>query len=138
MKAILSAMLLVFAVALPSAARAVPDELQINDESFERPRSAAGMRRELAECLRAGACQSVYLETCSMCIASARAERGGYAIMIRTGPPGPEYDLYDRRRGRTAGRLFSAADMIAIFASQVSGPRLRYVGTIERPDETTQ
>lgn len=138
MKAFFCALLVALAAALPSAAQALPDELSINDEAYERPRTAAGIRRELAQCLRARACRSVYLETCTMCIASAQAERGGYSIMIRTGQPGPEYDLYDRRRGRTAGRLFSAADMIAIFAAQVSGARLRYVGTIERPDETTQ
>jgi hypothetical protein len=130
--------LLVVAFALASAAaasaQAMPGMLSVNDGEAVRVASAAAVRRALARCARAGACASVYLETCSLCILSAEARRGGFAITSRLGPPGPEYDLFDRRTERARRRVFNAADMIAIFAGYISGPRPRFVGSIQIRD----
>ncbi len=134
MKSFLSVLFVGLVIAAPVAAQPMPGSLSINDGELVRVTSAAAVRRALSRCGRAGACTGVYLETCQMCILSAQARRGGFAITSRLGPPGPEYDLYDRRTGRARRRVFSAADMIAIFAAYVSGPEPRFVGSIRIRD----
>jgi len=130
----LSLLALALVTATAAAAQPMPGMLSINDGEPVRVASAAAVGRVLQRCARPNGCTSVYLETCQMCILSAQARRGGFAITSRLGPPGPEYELFDRRTGRARRRVFNAAAMIAIFAAYVCGPEPRFVGSIRIED----
>ena len=123
-------------LAAPAGARpATPGMLTIDDGAPVRVTSAAAVRRALVRCGRPHACASLMLETCDRCIMSAEAQGSGFAIHTRLGPPGPEYDLFDTRRGRTRGRVFTPAQTIALFASYVAGPQPRHVGSVRSADQ---
>ena len=124
-------------VAAPAVARteAQAGMLTIDDGTPVRVASAAAVRRALARCSRPHVCTSLMLETCDRCIMSAEAHGGGYAVQTRLGPPGPEYDLFDTRRGRVRGRVFTPVQTIALFASYVSGLQPRHVGSIRTADQ---
>lgn len=126
-------------IAAPAAAQPMPGMLSIDEGTPVRVASAAALRRALARCTRPNGCRSVYLETCQMCILSARAERGGFSITTRLGPPGPEFQLFDNRPGPAGTRSFVASEMIEIFAAYIAGDDdPLYVGTTPIQDETTQ
>ena len=124
------------ALSAPAAAQAMPGTLSINDGAPVRVASAASVRRTLRRCARPGGCTSLMLETCDRCILSAQAERGGFAIRSRLGPPGPEYNLFHNRPERGRGVfIFTAAELTEIFAGHVSGVRPLYVRSILAPAE---
>ena len=128
---------LALAFAAPAAARpgAAPAMLSIDDGAPVRVASPAAVRRALRRCARPNGCASVMLETCDRCILSAQAGGAGFAIRSRLGPPGPEYDLFDRRPGRARTRVFASADLIEIFADYLAGRRTAYVGTVEADEQ---
>jgi hypothetical protein len=119
---------LVLAVATPAAARPSRAQLTIDDDAPVRVTSGREVRRALARCARPDACSTLVLEDCDRCILSSSAEAGGFSIYIRHGPPGPEYLLFDNRPGRGNTAIFSAADMIEIFAGYLHGRTPGYVG----------
>jgi hypothetical protein len=106
----------------------MPGMLSIDDGEPVRVASAAAVRRDLARCARPNGCTSVMLETCDRCIMSAQTQGGGFVIRSRLGPPGPEYELYDNRPRHEGSKIFSAEELIEIFASYIDGPRPSYVG----------
>ena len=135
--------LAVFALALmatPASAQTMPGMLSLDDGDPVRVASAAAVRRALRNCGQTVGCISVLLETCDRCILSAAADEGGYAIRSRLGPPGPEYALSGprQRRSRSGDYLFTAAEMIEIFAGYLSGRQPSSVRSVEIPDETSQ
>ena len=127
-------------MAAPAAAQTMPGMLSLDDGEPVRVTSAAAVRRALRKCGQTVGCTSVLLETCDRCILSAAADEGGYAIRTRLGPPGPEYALLGlrQRRSRSGDYLFTAAEMIEIFAGYLAGRQPAYVRSVEIPDETTQ
>ena len=128
---------LALALTAPAAARrgGPPQMLGVDDAAPVRVASEYSVRRVLRRCVGPTGCASVLLESCDRCILAATREGGGFAISMRLGPPGPEYDLVDSRAGREHARIFSAADMVEIFAGYVNDGRLPFAGTIEREGE---
>jgi len=136
MPARLIALLAVLLAGAPAAAAPpMPGMLSINDGDPVRVASAAAVRRAFALCARPNGCTTVMIETCDRCIMSAEAQGGGFVIRSRLGPPGPEYELYDNRPRHEGSKIFSAEELIEIFASYISGPRPSYVGAAHAAEE---
>lgn len=128
---------LALAVAAPAAAQGTAGMLTIDDDSPVRVTSAAAVRRAMRGCGRSVGCIRVMLETCDRCILSAEGDEGGYVIRSRLGPPGPDYDLVGQRtaRGRYGIYVFTAAELVEIFAGYISGRQPGYVRAVEVADE---
>ena len=114
--------------------------ITIEGSESVRVANAAAVRRALRPCTRALGCLSVTIETCDRCILSAARDEGGFAIQSRLGPPGPDYDLVGQRaaRGRYGIYIFTAAEMIDIFAGHVSGRRPGYVRAVPTRDGSAE
>lgn len=117
--------------ALLLATAAPPDAatLEINGRSGQQIISVPQLRAALARCGRAIACGDLSIETCDRCYVAAEAVRGGYTIILRTGPPGPLYRLYDKRKRGLAATVFTLRQLTDIFATQLGAPDPAYLGT---------
>lgn len=78
-------------------------------------RNAQQIRDAIAPCLGKVQCEEISVETCDRCVIYAASTYGGYRIYSRLGPPGPLYELLDKRPGRKDARLFSLEDATTIF-----------------------
>ncbi|WP_374526021.1 hypothetical protein [Sphingopyxis sp.] len=86
-----------------------------------RVQSERQLRDALRLCFGKAQCEDISIETCDRCSLQAEATYGGYLIHSRLGPPGPLYELRDKRRGRRGSKVFGLQDVKTIFVDYLTG-----------------
>lgn len=85
-----------------------------------RVRNERQLRAALQPCFGKMQCEDIIVETCDRCFLQAEAVHGGYLLHSRLGPPGPYYELRDKRAGRRGSKIFVLKDVVTIFVDYLA------------------